>query len=153
MAEIVIKGMDKVLRKIQDPKKVASPRFKFLAQAGAVLVTAVKERTPVDRGHARNSIDMQVGSNFVKISSDLEYINALEEGSRPHWPPKGALQPWAKRHGFPPGSVGDFLVRRAISQKGTPANHMFRDGLAASRVKIHALAESTGGAVARVMGQ
>lgn len=104
-----------------------------LGRIAVFLEGEVRTRTRVDTGRARNSVnsvvDGQAIPEWAVIGSKLEYIEALEEGSEPHWPPVGALQPWARRHGFPAGRSGDFLVRRAISRTGTVGDHMFRDAV------------------------
>jgi hypothetical protein len=51
-----------------------------------------------------------------------EYAVYMEEGTKPHMPPRDALQGWADRHGIPV-----FLVQKAIAENGTEPRYMFRD--------------------------
>lgn len=75
----------------------------------------------VDTNVTRSSILtelMQKGLTAV-VGSAQKAALWLEMGTRPHWPPRGALAGWAKRHGMP--ASADFLIRRAIAKKGTKA--------------------------------
>jgi len=51
-----------------------------------------------------------------------DYAVYVEEGTRPHFPPREALQGWADRHGIPV-----FLVQRKIAREGTEPRYVFRD--------------------------
>lgn len=51
-----------------------------------------------------------------------KYAIYVEEGTRPHWTPRSALQGWADRHGIPV-----FLVQRKIAEEGTEPRYIFRD--------------------------
>ena len=132
-ASFTFKGIDQMQRKLRDPRLLGKPIGKALLDSGHYAIGQVKERTPSDRGRARNSygnpeVDPSPIPKWVKIGSNLEYIEALEKGTRPHWPPISALQPWARRHGIPA-----FLVARAISQRGTKAHHMMEEGIEATQ--------------------
>ena len=136
-AEFTFKNIRRWKKALKDPNLMGKPVRKALLQTGHYAIGQTKERTPSDRGRARNSfgnpvVDRKAMPRWVKIGSNLPYIRDLEFGTRPHWPPLSALQPWARRHGFPAGNVGAFLVARVISQKGTKAHHMLRDGIKAT---------------------
>jgi hypothetical protein len=51
------------------------------------------------------------------VVSSSRYAGPVQTGSRPHWPPPGALAGWAARHGIP-----EFLAARAIAQHGVKPN-------------------------------
>ena len=75
---------------------------------------------------------------FAIVEARARYSAAVEFGTRPHWPPRGALQPWARRHGFPSGAVGDFLVRRKIAREGTDPQPFMEPAVQDSRRDIEA---------------
>ncbi len=127
--QIELKGFAEAALKFGDPRRIGRPIRRLAERLVLRGERVTKEGTPVDTGLARNSINHAIeGSDiplWAKWGSRLNYMKALEFGSRPHWPPFSALQPWAVRHGFPAGKSGAFLVARAISKNGTPAHHMF----------------------------
>lgn len=104
-------------------------------QAEALLVREARKNTPVDQGELRNSIQAKVTafSNHITgvVGSNLKYAMAVEKGTRPHFPPVAALEPWARRH----GAVA-FLVARAISRRGTKGHHMLERALEDNRRKV-----------------
>ena len=55
-----------------------------------------------------------------EVLADTDYAVFVHEGSKPHWPPIDAIEPWANRHGIPP-----FMAARSIATKGTKANPFF----------------------------
>ena len=94
---------------------------------------SARDNAPVDTGRLRQSIAYAVRTvgDSIRgiIGSAVKYAPFVEFGTRPHWPPLGALQPWARRHGFPAGASGAFLVARKIAQFGTPATRFLRNAL------------------------
>jgi phage gpG-like protein len=119
-----------------DPKLVKGPLKTFLTRSGFYVQGQAKERAPVDTGRLRNSIATKVEETRALIGTNLSYAPHVEFGSRPHWPPLSAMQPWARRHGFPAGRRGAFLVARRIAQRGTKARLFLTKGLAASTNQI-----------------
>lgn len=55
-----------------------------------------------------------------EVRADTDYAVFVHEGTKPHWPPIQAIEPWANRHSIPP-----FMVARSIAAKGTKANPFF----------------------------
>ena len=51
-----------------------------------------------------------------EVGPSARYGIHVERGTRPHWPPRAALEGWARRHGVPV-----FVVQRAIARRGTKA--------------------------------
>jgi hypothetical protein len=112
------------------------------------LERAVVERTPTGvgdsaTGHLRGSVFSEVRGQEVNlfgiVASSALYAPAVEYGSRPHWPPKGALNSWVHLiMGVPEAEVPrvEYLVRRAISRRGTRARHMFEQGWHAALPQI-----------------
>ena len=136
-SEFKFTNLDAWSRKLRDPKLLGVPLRQALLRSAIFGRGQTAERTPVDTGRLRNSMNTEVDSapipKWAEIGSDLTYARAVEDGSSPHFPPLSALQPWAVRHGFPPGSAGAFLVARAIAQRGTKGHHMLREGLKLTR--------------------
>lgn len=78
---------------------------------------------PVDTGRLRSSIRWRVDHDdrglVGIVGTDVHYAPYVHNGTRPHFPPPGAMQPWAARHGFPAGAAGGFLAARTIARRGT----------------------------------
>lgn len=93
-----------------------------------VLVSAIniqrvaRVAVPVDTGLLRSRILIEQrveGARQIASVGTFEggaehYGPDVEFGTRPHWPPRKALEGWARRHGVPV-----FLVARAIARRGT----------------------------------
>jgi HK97 gp10 family phage protein len=106
-----------------------------MKEAEQVLVRAARKNTPVDTGALRNSLKATISAHSDRITgvigSNLKYAMAVEKGTRPHWPPLQAIEPWARRHG-----LVAFLVTRAISRRGTKGHHMLENALEDNRRRI-----------------
>ncbi len=150
---IELRGARRLIEKVNDPRLIAEPVRTFFHQASVAVAGEVRERTPVNTGRLRNSITNEVDRRrvplFAKVGTNVSYARFVEEGSRPHWPPLSALQPWARRHGFPAGRAGAFLVARAISRRGTKPHKMFEKGLANSLGRVRKLLNNMGRDIAR----
>lgn len=127
-AALEMKGLKKVLRQV-DPKILRGPLTKFLRRSGLTVEGGAKERAPVDTGLLRSSITTELDKSalplFVKVGTNVPYAPYQEFGTgllaegQPalggrHWPPAGALQIWAERHGFESGGA----VAYAIGMRG-----------------------------------
>ena len=81
--------------------------------------------TGYTKGHIHLDIPATAESLIAEIKADTGYAEALEEGSKPHWPPVDPLIGWASRHATTGTYQGDrsagFLIARAISKRGTRA--------------------------------
>lgn len=110
------------------------PVGRDLALKSQRIVNAAKRRCPVDRGRLRSSIRYTLIVDdkglYSLIGTDVEYAIFVHEGTRPHFPPPGKLQPWAGRHGFPGGLEGGFMVARGIAAYGTKGHPFLTDALA-----------------------
>jgi len=100
--------------------------------------TDAKINAPVDSGRLRASItpDVRTDGDTVMgvVGSNVTYAPYVETGTRPHWPPVGALETWARRHG-----TTAFVVARAIARRGTRA-HRYMQRAAESntgRIQTH----------------
>jgi hypothetical protein len=109
------------------------------------LQAAVQDLTPVGAyGLLRQSelaqpVEALADQVIGVVGTSLQYAEAVELGTKPHFPPIEALEDWvkAKLH------VDDadvkrvaFLVARKISISGTPAIGMFHRGLNKTREQI-----------------
>ena len=145
-------GGAELKRALADPMVVAGPVRDFLYQSAFTVEAKAKLKAPVDTGRLRSSIASQVNETQAIIGSNVAYAPYVEFGTRPHWPPQGALQPWAQRHGFPAGKAGDFLVRRAISRRGTRAHPYLIPALRESVEEIRGFLTEMGEAIKRRFG-
>ena len=140
---------DKALQaKLRNPEFLRGPVRQFLLKSAILMEANVKKATPVDTGRLRASITHKVEPFRAIVGTNVAYAPHVEFGTRPHWPPLAALQPWAQRHGFPPGRQGAFLVARAIARRGTRARHMFQKGVEQSRGEILRMWHAVGGQIA-----
>lgn len=140
MMEIRIKGLERLVKKLDGNELLGWPLRRAFRDSVTVLLREVHKRTPVDRNELRGSITFEIDTRTVplwgKVGTDVKYAPYVEFGTEPHWPPLSALQPWARRHGFPPGRAGAFLVARAIARHGTKAREFFKGGFEASESRV-----------------
>ncbi len=116
MISIEIKGLDK-LRKALDsaPRDIAAEMKRSIYASLLILQMAARERVPKDMSNlAENIKPVMKGSFEGQLLADTKYALFVHEGTRPHFPPIDAIEPWARRHGIPA-----FLVARSIARKGT----------------------------------
>ena len=73
------------------------------------------------------------------VGSNVVYAPFMELGTRPHWPPRSALEVWARRHG-----TTAFLVCRAIARRGTKARRFLQRAVEENERRIHQLFERAG---------
>ena len=141
MAELAYRfeGSEKLAKALSDPDIVAGPVKDFLHKSALTVERRAKEKAPVDTGRLRASITSEYQRLSTTIGPSVTYGAFVEYGTRPHWPPLAALQPWARRHGFPSGARGAFLVALAISRRGTRAQPYMGPALEESKGDIDAL--------------
>ena len=137
MLEVTVEGLDELIAKAEKlPQLMGGAVRSFFEKAAIKIEERAKRGTPVFQSRLRSSITYKVAPGTIPlwaiIGTNVSYAPHVEFGTRPHWPPKGALQGWADRHGIPV-----FLVMRAIARRGTPAKKMFQNALAGSRGDIN----------------
>lgn len=116
-----IDGLDELRRKLNSGR-VEGPIERFLDRGAIFIQSRARAAAPVDTGRLRNSIAVDSPDNrHREIGTNVDYAPYVEFGTRPHWPPVGAVAPWARRHGMEP-----FMVARAISRSGTKAQPFMR---------------------------
>lgn len=144
---IQIMGVEKLRAKLNPEAFMAFVRS-ALWKAALLVERKVKQETPVDTGRLRASFVSSVSSMpnqlWSKVSSPVTYASFVEEGTRPHWPPPGALAGWSHRHNIP-----EFLVARAIARRGTRAVRMLARAIEMSRQEIVSIFNDTGMAIQR----
>ena len=114
-----------------------------LYQEAESIIGEAKEQVPVHHGILRDSGHVQLpetGPSGVTVRMGFGgaasgYALYVHEGTGPavgqpaYWPPRAALEEWARAHGIPV-----FLVQRAIHRRGTrPAKYLERPALEAAR--------------------
>jgi hypothetical protein len=142
---IEIDGLDEYREKFSDDL-IAGPTRYFLNSGGTAIRAKARALAPRDRGALRSSMSYLVQSGkvptWVKIGSNDMVARPMEFGTgllsiapdsshRRHFPPPGALQGWALRHGFTDGpgssiwSTAGGKVARAIGIRGGLAPRRF----------------------------
>jgi len=143
------RDINPVLRRMRVfPKNVQKTFTRAMRRAVLLLESEASKRTPVGvgdspTGHLRVSIFSEIRGSQMQIrgtvGSPSDYGLAVELGSRPHWPPPGVLVRWAQlKFGISAKQAVrvDFLLRRAISRRGTPAVKMFGRAFRVARPRI-----------------
>lgn len=113
---VTIHGLDQLRGKLNSSRSDIPVR-RFLDRGAIGIQGEGRRRAPVDTGRLRNSISVESPTNRMRrIGPNVEYGPYVEFGTRPHYPPKGALSGWAQRHG-----MTDQQARQSIGRKGTKA--------------------------------
>ena len=117
MADVTVTftGGKNLKKWLNNTSKMNQDSNDFLDRAAIIVQREGVRKAPVDTGNLRGSIKIQKRGLRRDVAASVNYAGAVESGARPRWYPVGSLQPWARRHGFPQGNTGDFLVRRAIA--------------------------------------
>lgn len=139
--KVRINGLARVSNRLRYEKLVQPSIDRLLMKAGFLIEGAAKELVPVDTGRLRASITSVADHHRAVIAPTVTYGAHVEYGTRPHWPPLAALQPWARRHGFPAGRAGAYLVALAISRHGTKPRPYMEPATKSSLAEIRGLAE------------
>jgi hypothetical protein len=127
MADVIIKLEGaKTFKKWLRAGAPEKPMDNFLDKGAVFVQQEAMKRAPVDTGRLRNSIVIKKRKGWRRVEAKAEYAGKVESGARPRWLPQGTLQPWARRHGFPSGALGDFLARYGVANP--KANSKSRDG-------------------------
>ena len=132
---LYVEGLEELraaLRKFPDAAKRGAKRG---LTSGVIRVhRSAREYAPKDTGQAgltgsiTYKVESLVGGVRGIVGSAKFYAPYMEFGTKPHWPPPGALATWAERHGIP-----EFLVCRAIAQHGTKPRRFLRRAMIDNR--------------------
>ena len=148
--QLDVRGLEEVQAEMERVARdlAGGPMVDAMQQAALLVQRDAKINAPVDTGRLRASITPEVRphGNTVRgvVGSNVKYAPYVELGTRPHWPPPGALQPWARRHG-----ISEYLVRRAIGMRGTKAVKYLERAVTENADRIHRILNS---AVGRITG-
>ena len=125
MAALTHKLGDKRTRVGKMLQFTAHPVEGFISWFGGETARAVNQAAPKDLGGLSKSHEFRwTLSAGGQVISTKRYAGWVDQGTRPHWPPPGALAGWASRHGIP-----EFLVQRAIARHGTKPTYYMAEGL------------------------
>lgn len=141
MLQYRIEGLDKLQEKLKDPEIIKGPVHRLLERVAFLIEGKAKEKAPVDTGRLRASIASRIKETEARVGSPVQYAVFVELGTRPHFPPPRALQPWAQRHGLPPGLQGAYMLAHAIAKRGTKAHPFLQPALQESIPVIERFAE------------
>lgn len=126
--EIVISGTAATIQNLKRIDGELSNLDAPMRQATLLVAGDARRNAPIDTGRLRASIVPEVthsGNEIVGVvDSNVAYAPFMELGTRPHWPPIGALEVWARRHG-----TTAFLVARAIARRGLRARRYLQRAL------------------------
>ena len=111
---ITVSGIPETIAKLDYRPLIEIPLRNFLLKSAFAVEGKAKEFAPVDTGRLRASITSRIEETKATIAPTVHYGAHVEFGTRPHFPPPSALEPWARRHG-----MNAFAVARAISRRGT----------------------------------
>ena len=122
------------------------PMLDGMRQATLIVLADAKRLAPVDTGRLRASITPEVRqqSNVIQgvVGSNVAYAPCVETGTRPHWPPPGALAVWARRHG-----MSEALIRFIIGTRGTKKHPYLQPALEKNVSRIVNLIGATVGRI------
>ena len=129
-----IDGLDELRSKLNGSRADA-PVGRFLDRGAILIQGKARSKASVDTGRGRNSIGTESPTlRSRRIGPNAEHMVYVETGTRPHWPPPGALADWAARHG-----VSEYAVRRKIGLFGTEAKPYLQPAADESEGPIAAL--------------
>lgn len=105
-----------------------------------------------DTATLRRSITSEVTPFYGAVGSNLVYAPVVEYGMEPGtWIPRGAIAEWMRRHDILPEA--EFVIRRAIHDRGLPARPYLEPALQHNLPKIYREFDlAAGRAVATVIG-
>jgi len=136
--DVEIRGLEETQKKAEQLVReiFGPPMLDAMRDATLYVVGDAKKLAPVDTGRLRASITPAIRSSAEGIQgvigSNVHYAPYMELGTRPHWPPLGALETWAKRHG-----TTAFQVARAIATRGTKARRFLQGAVEQNAPKIY----------------
>lgn len=135
---VQIEGLKEFRAALEKSPQVAAAEFdKAIKRTILTLLGDARKKAPVDRGFLRGA---GMVTSFSPLKGKLEntapYAKFVHDGTKPHFPPLHAIEPWARRHGIPP-----FLVARSIAKKGTKAIPFFQEAVDENEKNINNIFE------------
>lgn len=161
-----IRDLDPVLGRIDQFNEQVTTQFEGTMLASVMeLEREVVERTPTGTGYSptgnlRGSIFSDVYGTPVglygAVATPALYGLPVELGTKPHWPPPGALADWVHLVlGVDDEEVPsvEFLVRCKIGNVGTEGQFMFERGYVAAEPKIKRLFLAAFKRISQIIGR
>ena len=119
---VVIRGDQRILRKLNDPDLVGAPWRTFLEKSTLALETQARKNAPKWRRTLMNAIESDIGPGTFPLKAKvgvlkgpaLKYAAAMEYGrARGRFPPIAAIAEWVRSKGL---GIPPFVIARAIAQ-------------------------------------
>jgi hypothetical protein len=141
------------------PALVRAAEQQAMTRALLLVEADARRRVAHDTRQLMNSLTsaqrvMTAGAGQVllgAVAPSARYGRYVEQGTRPHWPPRAPLEGWARRHGIPVCAV-----QRAIARRGTRARPFLGPALRDHAARIGRLfaagLEAVMGTIARQTG-
>jgi HK97 gp10 family phage protein len=143
--ELNVRDLQKAQAKMEQMAEdvTGTPMVNAVRDAVLIIQRSAKQNAPVDTGRLRSSIVPEIRARERSVTgivgSNVMYAPYVEFGTRPHWPPRSALEVWARRHG-----TTAYLVARAISRRGTKAVRFLQRAVEDNERRIHQVFERAG---------
>lgn len=133
VAEIEIEGLKEMQRAFKlAPAFTTSILNRAIKASLLILLGRSRQEAPVDRGFLRGAaMQTKFGNLTGLLKNTAPYAFWIHEGTRPHFPPLRAIEPWARRHGIPA-----FLVARKIARDGTKGVPFFDIAIDKTKTKV-----------------
>jgi hypothetical protein len=115
----------------------------WLVDTAMSVARRARQWAPKDTGTLERSIGVAwTGDGSVEVKAGAPYALFVEVGTRPHWPPPGAMAGWARRHNIP-----EYLAMRAVAEQGTRGWRYMADAWDAERKNMPARIRKLGQAI------
>jgi hypothetical protein len=116
-----LEGADELERALlNSPAVLRTTQQQAMTRSLLLIEADARRNVRQDTRRLMNSISHRQSSSprglVGEVGPSARYGLHVERGTRPHWPPRAALEGWARRHGVPV-----FVVQRAIARRGTKA--------------------------------
>ncbi|HWZ65631.1 MAG TPA: HK97-gp10 family putative phage morphogenesis protein [Patescibacteria group bacterium] len=135
---IIIHGLDELVKDATNAGLEVKPLMRGMLNNSVSEITArTRKLAPHATGTLQRSIMPERNYPVARVKVNAPYGSYVENGTRPHWPPIGAIAAWAAKKG-----IGDakgyratgkgstpFLIARAISKRGTKAQPFWKPGI------------------------
>jgi len=141
-----LSGVKKLMARY--PEIAATVQREKVTDATLLLKRAIKMLTPEGAGpiHLRDTIFHKIERRGISargvISTPAIYGEAVELGTKPHFPPVAPIQYWVEKKLGLSGEDAKstaFLIARAISKRGTEGAKMFHRGLEENEAAVMAI--------------
>lgn len=118
---------------------------RFLSRGAEEVARTAKQNAPKAFSNLLNSIRAErVSALQYQVVEGVNYGRAVEEGTQPHFPNRDALLPWVERVLGVSGKEArdkSFLIARAISRRGTPAQPYMQPAAEANKSRLFELVQ------------